>query len=453
MRITNLDKLNMCEDHLVRGKSISHIHEEFGHYDIGRIKYFINLYRRYGQEVFLNRIERGAFKRDTKLLAISRVKAGESIRNVALDLGLIDPNILGDWVRMYDAKGPDSIRDTHPRNNYMLKDERFKHKLDRELLDENERLRAEIDYLKKSRSLTQNLEGVTARQKSEIVTELRKKYRLEVLLDITSMASSVYYYHVKAMRNQVNKYKSLEDEIDYLYLEKHRRRLGYHRIHIELLNRGWNVGNVKVLEIMRAKQYLKVKVKKWRKYNSYEGDLGGVKANVMQQNFKTEKPYEKAGTDITMFGLDEEAVYFSPIVDFDSREVLAYSVGIDAKMDKIIHMLGMLKRDHGKRIKGMILQSDQGVQYQNSRYRECLKAYGIIQSMSRKGNCLDNSPTENLFGRMKEEMWYGHEDEYRNAEELIKAIHEYVIYYNNERLVTKLRTTPISYRNNQRQTL
>jgi transposase InsO family protein len=204
---------------------------------------------------------------------------------------------------------------------------------------------------------------------------------------------------------------------------------------------------------MRAKKYLKVKAKKWRKYNSYEGDLGGVKANVMQQNFKTEKPYEKAGTDVTMFGLDEEAVYFSPIVDFDSREVLAYSVGIDAKMDKIIYMLEMLKRDHGKRIKGMILQSDQGVQYQNSRYREWLKAYGIIQSMSRKGNCLDNSPTENLFGRMKEEMWYGHESEYRNAEELIKAIHEYVVYYNNERLVTKLRTTPISYRKNRRLTL
>lgn len=79
--------------------------------------------------------------------------------------------------------------------------------------------------------------------------------------------------------------------------------------------------------------------------------------------------------------------------------------------------------------------------------------YGIIQSMRRKGNCLDNSPTENLFGRMKEGMWYGHQGEYRNADELIKAIHEYVIYYNNERLVTKLRTTPISYRNNLRQTI
>jgi transposase InsO family protein len=154
-----------------------------------------------------------------------------------------------------------------------------------------------------------------------------------------------------------------------------------------------------------------------------------------------------------MFGLDEEAVYFSPIVDFDSREVLAYSVGTDAKMDKIMEMLGKLKRDHGRKIRGMMIQSDQGVQYQNSRYRERLQAYGIIQSMSRKGNCLDNSPTENLFGRMKEEMWYGHEDEYHNPRELIKAIEEYVDYYNNERIVTKLRTTPVLYRKNQQKSL
>jgi transposase InsO family protein/transposase-like protein len=453
MRVTNLEKLKMCEGHVLRGKSLSQVSEENGNFDIAILKYHINLYKRHGREVFVDRVNRGKYRRDSKLLAIGRVKAGESIRSVAIDLGLIDPNILGDWVRMHDRQGPDAIKDTFPRNNYMLKDERFKHKLNQSLLEENERLKAEIDYLKKSRSLTRNLEGVTAKQKSEIVTELRKQYRLQVLLDITGMASSVYYYHVAASRQIVNRYEALEKEIDDIYLKKHRRRLGYHRIHIELRNRGWKVGNNKVLDIMRAKGYLKTKAKKWRRYNAYEGDLGGVKANVMQQNFKTEKPYEKAGTDITMFGLDEEAVYFSPIVDFDSREVLAYSVGTDAKMEKIMEMLGKLKRDHGRHIRGMMMQSDQGVQYQNSRYRERLKAYGIIQSMSRKGNCLDNSPTENLFGRMKEEMWYGHEGEYRSPDELIKAIDEYVDYYNNQRIVTKLRTTPTSYRKNQQKTL
>jgi len=76
-----------------------------------------------------------------------------------------------------------------------------------------------------------------------------------------------------------------------------------------------------------------------------------------------------------------------------------------------------------------------------------LEELGIIQSMSRKGNCLDNSPTENFFGRMKEEMWYGHEDEFYNSDDLIKGIREYIEYYNNIRIVFIHEMTPIAYRN------
>ena len=62
--------------------------------------------------------------------------------------------------------------------------------------------------------------------------------------------------------------------------------------------------------------------------------------------------------------------------------------------------------------------------------------------MSRKGNCLDNSPTENFFGRMKEEMFYGKEHLYKTEDDLIKAIEEYIEYYNDERIVVKLKTSP-----------
>jgi len=87
------------------------------------------------------------------------------------------------------------------------------------------------------------------------------------------------------------------------------------------------------------------------------------------------------------------------------------------------------------------------VRYQNSRYSDKLKELGIIQSMSRKGNCLDNSPTENFFGRMKNEMWYNKEDEYKTSEDLINENHEYIKYYNEVRIVTKLKCSLIDYRN------
>ncbi len=173
---------------------------------------------------------------------------------------------------------------------------------------------------------------------------------------------------------------------------------------------------------MRDKGYLKVKRKKWRKYSSYAGDLGWVKPNHMNRDFTTTAPYQKCGTDITIFPLEDETVYLSPIIDFHTREILSYSLGTNAKMNKIVKMLNDLKNNHGDKVLGMMIQSDQGIQYQNSRYSSILKEFGIIQSMSRKGNCLDNSPTENFFGAIKRELWYGNEDKYKNASELMKDI-------------------------------
>ncbi|QLY40991.1 IS3 family transposase [Hujiaoplasma nucleasis] len=414
---------------------------------MGNLKYIINLYKKHGKKVFdHNKIK--TYKRDTKLLAIARVENGESIRSVALDLGLTDPTILGDWLKLYRTKGEAAVKDTYSRKGYLTKDKRAKAIVDQTLLEENERLKAEIEYLKKSRSLTKKLEGVTSKEKAEIVTSLRTKFKLSDLLEVAQMASSVYYYHTSEYKKKANKYKDIEKEIDYLYLKKHKKRIGYHRVYIELKKMNYVIGKNKVLEIMRHKGYTKKKVKKWRKYNSYAGDLGFTKPNQMNQDFSTLKPYQKAGTDITMFRTERGPVYLSPIIDFDSREVLSYVAGTNAKMDKITKMLELLKKHHSNRVKGMMIQSDQGIQYQNSRYQTKLEELGIIQSMSRKGNCLDNSPTENFFGRMKVEMWYGHEKEYKSPKALIKAIDEYINYYNNTRLVTKHKMSPIEYRNN-----
>jgi putative transposase len=446
MRLTLEEKMKMCEEHILKGKSISHASEMYGGYDIGNLKYLINVYKRFGKEAFLNR-ENGVYRRDTKLLAISRVIDGkESIRSVALDLGLIEATILGDWVKLYKTKGEAAVKDTYPRKGYLTKDKRAKHIVDHALVEENERLKAEIEYLKKSQSLTKKLKGVTSKEKADIVTSLRTKFPLQVLLEISNMSSSVYYYHASEYRKKVNKYEEIEKQIDSLYLTKHKKRIGYNRVYLELKKMNYTIGKNKVLEIMRNKGYTKIYKKKWKHYNSYEGDTGNTRPNLMDRDFTTSKPYEKAGTDITMFSTEKGPVYLSPIIDFHSREVLSYTAGTNAKMDKITTMLALLEKDHSGHLEGMIIQSDQGIQYQNSRYQTRLEELGIIQSMSRKGNCLDNAPTENFFGRMKVEMWYGHEQEYKSPKVLLKAIDEYIDYYNNTRLVTRLKMSPIEYR-------
>ena len=91
-----------------------------------------------------------------------------------------------------------------------------------------------------------------------------------------------------------------------------------------------------------------------------------------------------------------------------------------------------------------IFHSDQGWQYQHSEYQRLLKEHNIIQSMSRKGNCMDNGAMENFFGRLKVEMYYGEKFESVNA--FIKALEEYIYYYNNERIISKLKMSPVKYR-------
>ena len=93
------------------------------------------------------------------------------------------------------------------------------------------------------------------------------------------------------------------------------------------------------------------------------------------------------------------------------------------------------------------MHSDQGWQYQHSHYRSELKKHGIIQSMSRKGNCYDNSIMESFFGRMKTEIFYGYEKNYMSFEEFSKAAHEYIAYYNNKRIQSKTKwMSPVQYR-------
>jgi transposase-like protein len=188
------EKLRMCEDHLNKGTSLSHLSEQCHNYPVASIKYLVKLYRKHGRNPFFERDKREVYKRDTKLMAIGQVLSGRSLRSVSIELGLIDPAILRDWVKKYKNDGEEAIQDTYPRANYLLKEDRFKSVVDKKVAEENERLRAEIAYLKKSQSLVKRLEGATVKEKARIVEELRTTYKLSILLEIADIASSVYYY-------------------------------------------------------------------------------------------------------------------------------------------------------------------------------------------------------------------------------------------------------------------
>ena len=269
-----------------------------------------------------------------------------------------------------------------------------------------------------------------------------------MLLEAAGISKQIYLYELKHMSDKDNKDKFYERLIEEIYRNNY-QKYGVPRITIELNKRLFDLGlpkvNHKKVERLMNKLDLKARPKQ-RKYVSYKGTVGRIAPNLLDRDFKTTGPYQKIGTDITMFIMPFGKLYLSPIIDFHTREVLAYNLSEHPDFRQINRMFEDLKNKHGDYISGAILHSDQGWQYQMEKYRVRLKELELTQSMSRKGNCLDNSPTENFFGRMKEEMFYGKEHLYKNMSDLKEAIAQYIEYYNYVRIVNRIGMSPIEYR-------
>ena len=254
------------------------------------------------------------------------------------------------------------------------------------------------------------------------------------------MARSSFYYQVK--QNKLpDKYKVIKKLIQSIY-HKHKGRYGYRRITDELKNKGIIINHKTVLRLMKLlglKSIIRLK-----KYKSYKGEQGKIAPNILERNFKATAPNQKWATDITEFNVAGKKLYLSPIIDLFNQEIISYELTERPVFNQIIVML----KKAFKKIPNntnLLLHSDQGWQYQMKQYQYLLKKKGIIQSMSRKGNCLDNAIIENFFGTLKSEMFYT--QKFKSIEQLKKEIDKYIIYYNNERIKSNLnKMSPIKYR-------
>ena len=137
-------------------------------------------------------------------------------------------------------------------------------------------------------------------------------------------------------------------------------------------------------------------------------------------------------------------VYLSPILDMYNGEIVSYKISEQSVLTQVLSMLDKAFKNR-QNSKGYSLHSDQGWQYQHSTYQETLKNHAIIQSMSRKGNCLDNSVMENFFGLLKSELLYL--EKFASYEDFISKLEDYIDYYNTKRIKLKLKgMSPVKYR-------
>ena len=224
-----------------------------------------------------------------------------------------------------------------------------------------------------------------------------------------------------------------------MIFDRHKGRYGVRRIYHELVNMGSKINHKKVQRLMN-KMGLKGKRPK-EKYRSYKGEVGKIADNIISRNFKADKPDEKWTTDVSQFSLPFGKCYLSPILDMYTNEIISYDLSLHPNCEQITNMLDRAFEDHPD-LKGLIFHSDQGWQYQMKEYRKALEDKGIRQSMSRKGNCIDNCIMETFFSRMKNEMFYGQGSKYQTFEQFYKAVEEYIHYYNNERIQSKTKWMP-----------
>lgn len=203
----------------------------------------------------------------------------------------------------------------------------------------------------------------------------------------------------------------------------------------------------KVLRLMKENELLCIKFKRrGRAYSSYKGKVGKIADNLLNREFKVSGLNEVWLSDVTEFKIinSNKKLYLSAMMDLFNSEIIAYSLSerpnVKFTNETLSIAIAKLPKEHN-----LIIHTDQGFHYQHRSWVETLEKNNITQSMSRRGNCLDNSPMENFFGILKQEMYYG--ERFESIEELKEAIERYIDWYNNTRIKVKLNAvSPVEYR-------
>ena len=273
-----------------------------------------------------------------------------------------------------------------------------------------------------------------------MIWELRHEFKIGLLIDIAKIPRSTYYYYSKQFEDpKQDKYSEIKTEIRRIY-DDSKGRYGYRRITKEL-RKTHRINHKTVQRLMRKMDiFCRVRMKKYR---SFRGEVGKAAPNLLERDFKADKPNQKWVTDVTEFALFGTKIYLSPILDLFNGEVVAYNLSRRPDFHQVTDMLNKAFAKIPDNT-NLILHSDQGWQYRHKHYRKMLEDKGIRQSMSRKGNCLDNACAENFFGLLKSELLYL--KKFTSAEHFIEELHSYIEWYNNKRIKLRLGMSPVEYR-------
>ncbi|EFN5021398.1 IS3-like element IS1397 family transposase [Escherichia coli] len=407
------------------------------------LSHWINLFLLHGPRALDCRHKRSYSPEDKLCVVLYALGHSESLPRVAARFNIPSHNTVKNWIKGYRKSGNEAFIRRRKEKSMTRSDDTHENEANmtpEEMKNELRYLRAENAYLKAMQEHLLEKKPPGAGEKTKVIRSLRCGHCQSDLLKAAGLARSTLYYQL-SLQKAKDKYADVKQLIASIFHE-HRGCYGYRRIHCELQKRGLKFSGKTVRKLMQQLG-LKSPVR-LKKYRSYRGNMGLAAENILQRQFKAEAPCEKWVTDITEFRAGGQKLYLSPILDLFNGEIVAWETACRPTEELVKRMLnkGLESLAEGEK---PLLHSDQGWHYRIKSYQSALADKGLVQSMSRKGNCLDNAVMENFFGHLKEEIYYRRD--YRSVEELENAVNEYITYWNQKRIKLSLGgLSPVEYR-------
>ncbi|MBE2985145.1 IS3 family transposase [Campylobacter sp. RM9344] len=443
-----------------------YLSKKYGLGSDSQLRKWINTYKAFGDEGLMRSRKQTKYSFEKKISVVESYLSSEiSYQDLAIQEGITNPSMITNWVNRFRVAGPDALRPRKKGRKKTLDKPKIDNKpitqensvVDtsaehvKELEDELLKLRIENAFLKELRRLRLEDEA-KMRERRSSSTASEEKFKLKDLLSYVGMPKATYMYWRKRFDRE-NPDKEIEEKI--LEIRVTHKDYGYRRMVGELRNQGYS-GNKKKVQRIMQKLGLQVTsfTRKNRKYSSYNGKVGTVAPNRIKRRFNTHIPHQKITTDTTEFKYYEidvkghmtmHKLYLDPFMDMCNGEIISFGIARQPSAKNVMDALEQAIATTSDCPYRRTFHSDQGWAYQMKVYTHRLKKNRIFQSMSRKGNCHDNSVMENFFGLLKQEIYHG--VVYYSYEELKSEIERYIKYYNEQRIKEKLGwMSPVQYR-------
>ncbi|WP_371514482.1 IS3 family transposase [Solibacillus sp. R5-41] len=367
---------------------------------------------------------------EVKMKAIEMRLANVPVKEVMEELDIRNYTQLKRWMHWYRNGEMHRLKQPVGKQYAFGKGPEFESETAK-LQAENLELKQQIEVFKKVRGIGRE---VAPKVVLQLVEELKDVMPIGEICRHLGVGRSSYYRWRKDVDQSTQ--KEIRDQQIGDLCKQNKFRYGYRKI----ANLYPGVCRKTVQRVMQKYGWqCKVKVKKRKR----TGQPAYVAPNLLARDFTASKPMEKLVTDITYLPFGQSMMYLSSILDVYNGEIVAQTTGIKQDTDFVLDTLYQLP----KLPEGCILHSDQGSVYTSYAYQKAAKEKGITMSMSRKGTPADNSPIESFHSTLKSETFYL-DDIYRTTNaRVIQIVEEYITYYNNIRIQTKLNSqSPVQYR-------